>query len=59
MCYGKVEIYPESKREELQDYYLEGVMACDGAEKERYMNIYCDLKCGNAFCSDGDDRLRI
>lgn len=53
-CYDKVETYPESKRKELEAYYLEGMMACEGSEQERYTNIYCDLMSGKSLCKDID-----
>lgn len=59
ICYNKVEIYPESKRKELEEFYLEGMCACEGSEQERYANVYCDLKAGCAVCTDGDPTIRF
>lgn len=52
VCYNEVKTYPESKRGELAAHFLEGVMCCDGSERERYMNIYCALKQGLTLCKD-------
>ena len=51
-CYGKTESYPESKRKEMMDYYLEGMMCCDGSERDRYSRIYADLVSGARHCFD-------
>ena len=34
------------------DFFKEGVMACDGSEKERYTNILLKLLAGETECSD-------
>ena len=51
-CYRKTKSYPESKRKEMMDYYLEGMMCCDGSERERYSRIYADLASGASHCFD-------
>lgn len=53
-CYGKTESYPESRRKEMMNYYLEGMASCDGSEKDRYANIYVDLAEGKVHCFDED-----
>lgn len=50
--HGRTTFYPENKRKEMADFYLQGVMECDGYEKERYMNIYVALITGCTFCKD-------
>jgi len=54
VCYNEVKSYPESKRQELAEHFLEGMCACDGSERERYTNIYCDLMSGKKLCKDCD-----
>lgn len=39
-CYGKTEVM--ERKDALKEFY-EGMMCCGGSEKERYMNIYCQL----------------
>ena len=48
-CYNKTETMI---REEAIEFYREGVMCCDGCEKERYMNILLQLLDGEKVCSD-------
>lgn len=49
-CYGTTETWDD--REEALRFYLEGAMACEGAESRRYMNIYFQLLEGCGVCSD-------
>lgn len=51
-CYGETETYPESKREEMKKFYLDGMLECDGSERERYANIYVGLCYGKKEISD-------
>ena len=51
-CYGKTKSYPESQRKAMMDFYYEGMVCCDGSERERYTNIYIDLSEGREHCSD-------
>ena len=39
-------------------FYLEGMTACEGAERDRYTNIYLQLLEGRTVCEDiaDDDR---
>lgn len=53
-CYGKTTRYPESKRKDMINEFLMGMISCDGSEKERYTNIYIDLVNGAKICSDSD-----
>lgn len=51
-CYNNTKHYPESKRRALMNEYREGIICCDGCEKERYMNIYLMLEQGYKHCTD-------
>lgn len=42
-CYGQTKTW---ERKEAIAFFFQGMMECDGAEKERYCNIYCQLVCG-------------
>ena len=50
ICYGQKQEWDD--RWKAVDFFKEGVMACDGAEKERYMNILLKLLAGETECSD-------
>ena len=50
ICYGQKKEWDD--RWEAVDFFKEGVMACDGAEKERYTNILLKLLAGETECSD-------
>lgn len=50
-CYGKKRVM---RRQEALDFFLQGMMECDGAEQERYTSIYCQLKAGFRVISDED-----
>lgn len=39
-CYGRTKTYT---RKEATKKFLEGMMMCEGAERDRYTNIYLDL----------------
>lgn len=52
ICYGKAEQW--NSREEAENFYHRAMMMCEGAEQERYLNIYCALKEGNMVCGDGE-----
>ena len=43
-CYGTTKTYT---RQDAMDKFLEYMMMCEGAEKERYTNIYVALVCGD------------
>lgn len=49
ICYSHVE---RMERKEALEKYLEGMMMCDGSERERYASIYSQLKAGWKTCSD-------
>lgn len=50
ICYGEEEFWGD--RAEAIAFYLEGMMACEGAEKDRYTNIYLQLIEGCEVCKD-------
>lgn len=51
MCYGQVETM---EREKAIAKYYEAMTCCEGSEKERYCNIYCQLVEGKNVCKDID-----
>lgn len=48
-CYNQTE---KMKRKDAIDFYLEGMIACEGSEAERYANIYLQLLEGQMVCKD-------
>lgn len=50
ICYGQSREWDD--RWSAIDFFTEGIMACDGSEKERYTNIVLKLMAGEAICSD-------
>lgn len=53
VCYGEEEFW--GNRTDAEAFYLEGMSACAGAERDRYTNIYLKLKAGLQVCTDQDD----
>ena len=51
VCYNQATVW--KSRKAAAAFYREGVMACDGCERERYMNVLLDILDGNAVCDDG------
>lgn len=51
ICYGVRDVW--DSREEAKRFYLEGIMSCEGSERDRYVNVYADLVSGKRVCSDG------
>lgn len=49
VCYGQPEIM---RRDEAIEKYYEGMMYCEGSERDRYTNIYCQLVRGDKVCQD-------
>lgn len=49
ICYQQKE---RLERQEAIKKYYEGMLYCDGSEKERYTTIYCQLLEGKKVCSD-------
>ena len=50
VCYGK-RVYWKS-RNQAAEYFLEGIDATEGSERERYSKIYAELIRGETVCSD-------
>ena len=42
VCYNEAELW--GSRKDAMSFYMQGIYACDGAERERYENIYFDLQ---------------
>lgn len=51
ICYGK---RSQMARDEAIAFYSEAIAACDGSEKDRYMNIFLGLVMGLTVCTDGE-----
>ncbi|MBQ7211108.1 MAG: hypothetical protein IJS19_00335 [Muribaculaceae bacterium] len=51
LCYGEEEKLP---RQKAIAKYMEGVRECEGAERDRYMNILIGLFDGQTYCTDQD-----
>lgn len=49
-CYGDRMEFESS--EKAMDFFMQGMMACEGSERDRYTNIYCQLKNGQTKCFD-------
>ncbi len=52
-CYGTTEVW--DSRADAIKFYLEGMTACEGAERDRYTNIYLQLLEGRTVCEDKSD----
>ena len=52
ICYGEVREWNE--RAEARNYFLEAMMDSDGAECERYSNVYFRIIRGFDYCTDFD-----
>lgn len=52
----KVRVYGKWKkfksREEAMNFFMEGMIACDGAERDRYLSIYFQLRDGATVATD-------
>ncbi len=35
-------------------YFLEGILNCEGSERDRYATVYAGLKNGDDYVTDGD-----
>lgn len=53
ICYGQKQVW--NSRKEATAFFLEGMNACEGSERERYTNIYMKLLSGLFVCDDSDD----
>ena len=51
--YGQKQIW--DSRDEAIAFYAESMTFCEGAERERYTNIYIDLISGATICTDEDE----
>ena len=51
-CYGEQRVW--DSRQEAMDFFLEGMLACEGSEADRYSRIYAQLKDGAQYASDED-----
>lgn len=51
-CYNQTE---QKTRREALAFYFEAMMCCEGAERERYTNIYQKLMLGKMECDDSDN----
>lgn len=52
-CYGTTKIWDD--RQEAIKEFREGMLVCEGSERERYTNIYLQLTSGCKECIDFDD----
>jgi len=50
ICYGKETHF--KTRKEAEDEYFEAIRMCEGAERDRYIEIYTQIKDGFSICSD-------
>ena len=53
VCYGKEEKWHD--RRQAMEHFIEGMMCCEGAERERYTRIYTQLASGLTYCTDKED----
>ena len=52
-CYGEEKVW--DSRNEAKDFFLEGLKATDGSERERYAAIYTKLILRKNYCTDDLD----
>ena len=50
ICYGQKTVW--KNRKDAMDFFAQGVMECDGSERERYALILADLWSGLKVCTD-------
>ena len=50
-CYNRIEHW--ENRDNAIQFYRDACMHSEGAERERYVNIYFDLTSGKDVCTDG------
>ena len=53
ICYGQKKEWDE--RWDAVDFFKDGVMACEGSERERYTAILLKLLAGETECTDSID----
>ncbi len=51
-CYGKVQEWDD--RSEARNFFLNAMMNSEGAERERYANIYFGIFRGQDYCTDSE-----
>ena len=52
ICYRQEKVW--DSREEAIRFFEEGILSCEGSERDRYMNIVTKLRLGYDECSDLD-----
>lgn len=52
VCYGKVQEWDD--RSEARNFFLNAMMNTEGAERERYANIYFGIVRGRDCCTDSE-----
>ena len=52
VCYGKVQEWDD--RSEARNFFLNAMMNSEGAERERYANIYFRIIRGQDCCTDSE-----
>lgn len=52
VCYGKVQEWDD--RSEARNFFLNAMMNSEGAERERYANIYFGIVRGRDCCTDSE-----
>lgn len=52
VCYGKVQEWDD--RSEARNFFLNAMMNSEGAERERYANIYFRIIRGQDYCTDSE-----
>ena len=50
VTYGKTRQW--ETRKEAMDFFWDAILNSEGAERDRYITVYAQLKDGMAFCSD-------
>ena len=51
ICYNQIEFW--NSRKKATKFFETAARECEGAERDRYLNIYWDLKDGKDICEDG------
>jgi hypothetical protein len=52
-CYGKTRYFHD--REDAEKQYLEAMVMSEGSERNRYTEVYLQLKEGLDLCTDGSE----
>ena len=52
VCYGKVHEWDD--RSEARNFFLNAMINSEGAERERYANVYFGIIRGQDFCTDSE-----